>query len=349
LNGNGEVWNSYIWLTLALVMLAAFLLAAGVTRRFLHPRSLFHILDNPNARSLHYRPIPRSGGLAFLFAMALVAGVLALAAGFWHGLIWVAAGVALLAAVGTADDLMDVSPLLRLALQTLAAALLIVAGLVPGEMRFPGVEIALLPVWGTALTLGYVVWMTNLYNFMDGMDGFAGGMAVIGFTSLAALALPAGDFQYAAINGIIAAAVAGFLIWNFPPARIFMGDAGSSVLGYLAAAMTLWGAARGLLPLLAGIILFSPFIIDATFTLGRRALRGERVWEAHREHLYQRLVQAGWGHRKTLLRAWLLMAVCAAVALSYSSRADALLQWLLLIGWAGLCLLVTLLVMRKVR
>ena len=139
-----------LWITLALAMLAAFLLSAGLTRRFLSPRSLFYILDNPNERSLHQQPIPRSGGLAFLLAIALVAGLLAVATGFWHGLTWVAGGAALLAATGMVDDLVDVRPRARLGLQLLSAGVLVAAGLVPQEIRFPGGQLGLLPVWGVA-------------------------------------------------------------------------------------------------------------------------------------------------------------------------------------------------------
>ena len=325
------------WFILALP--AAFLLALVTTRRFLEPGSRFHVLDRPNHRSLHRDPTPRSGGLAFLTAIALVGGALSLIVGQFPLPGWVVAGGVLLAVVGWADDLTSLSPAVRLAVQGLAALLVVAAGLVPATLALPGIGITL--PWPVALplTLGFVVWMTNLYNFMDGMDGLAGSMGVIGFSTLALLGLLAGDVPFALGNGVVAAAVAGFLVWNLPPARIFMGDAGSLVLGYLAAAMILWGDARGLFPLLAGLLLFSPFIVDATLTLIRRALRGERVWEAHREHLYQRRVRAGRRHGQVLRPAVLLMLLCAGMAVAYS-RATPPLQWGLLVIWAALWSLV---------
>lgn len=323
-------------MTLLTALLAAFLTACFLTWRFLQPGSLFRIMDRPNERSLHSNPTPRSGGLAFLAAAALATGALAAVAGGGDSrLLWVAAGAALLAVSGVADDLVDLSPRLRLSVQLLSAASVIAAGLEPVQFQLPAIALPLPRLWAIALTLGYVVWMTNLYNFMDGMDGFAGGMAVIGFGCLAALAMLAGDHGLAAINAVIAASVAGFLVWNFPPARIFMGDAGSSVLGFLAAAMTLAGASRNLFPVMAGIIVFSPFIVDATFTLLRRALRGERVWVAHREHIYQRLVQAGWSHRKTVLLAYLLMLACSIAALFYVRAESHWQSTILLAGLAG--------------
>jgi hypothetical protein len=123
-----------------------------------------------------------------------------------------------------------------------------------------------------------------------------------------------------------------YLLFNFPPARIFMGDAGSSLLGFLAAGLSLWGSVEGIFPLWIAVLVFSPFIVDATVTLGRRLWRRERVWEAHKSHCYQRLVQLGWGHRKTVLWEYLLMMLCSisAVAALYLAPAH---QWLLLVSW----------------
>jgi UDP-N-acetylmuramyl pentapeptide phosphotransferase/UDP-N-acetylglucosamine-1-phosphate transferase len=147
------------------------------------------------------------------------------------------------------------------------------------------------------------------------------------------------DLTFTAISASVAAAAGGFLLGNFPPARIFLGDLGSASLGLLAAALALLGARRGHFPLWVAWLAFSPFMVDATWTLLRRLIRGERVWQAHRTHHYQRLVLAGWSHRRTLLRAYLLMAGCAATAVAAPSLSvrD---QWLLLGGWAVIYALV---------
>jgi UDP-N-acetylmuramyl pentapeptide phosphotransferase/UDP-N-acetylglucosamine-1-phosphate transferase len=174
---------------------------------------------------------------------------------------------------------------------------------------------------GLALLTGTlaVVWMTNLFNFMDGADGLAGGMATIGFAALA-LAAWLGDAPgLAAFCAAIAAAALAFLRFNFPPAKVFMGDAGSIPLGFLAATLGILGAQQNAWPWLFPLLVFSPFIFDASVTLARRALRGEKVWQAHRSHYYQRVVLLGATHRQLAMAAYVLML--ASVALAFTLRA----------------------------
>jgi UDP-N-acetylmuramyl pentapeptide phosphotransferase/UDP-N-acetylglucosamine-1-phosphate transferase len=174
----------------------------------------------------------------------------------------------------------------------------------------------------------------NLYNFMDGSDGLAGGMTVFGFGALGAAAVgSATDIGLASL--CIAAAAAGFLFHNFHPARVFLGDAGSIPLGFLAGSLGLAGWARESWPLWFPVLVFSPFVIDASLTLAARLLRGEKPWRAHREHAYQRMVAGGLGHRRTALLWYLLMAACAfsgLLGLGLSASG----QWILLAAWAGL-------------
>lgn len=222
-------------------------------------------------------------------------------------------GMVPLALVSFQDDRVGVPARRRILVHLLAAVSPLAAGLTPERFGLPG-WILPLPGWiAVPLALLFVVWMINLYNFMDGMDGFAGGMAVIGFSTLAWLGWT--DNGFATFCLIVAAASAGFLVHNFPPAKIFLGDTGSTTLGFLVAACSLWGDQSGLFPFWAALLVFSPFIVDATATLLRRLLRGEKVWEAHRSHYYQRLVLLGWGHRRTVLVEYALMLACAASAL----------------------------------
>ncbi len=235
------------------------------------------IVDHPNERSLHQTPVPRTGGVAVVIGIALglaIAVPMIAAAG---PLGWIALAALLVGGISLLDDHRDVSQRYRLLAHAGAALLLYLGGLRWGQIGLPGLDAAL-PNWlALGLTLLYIVWMINLYNFMDGMDGFAGGMAVFGFGALAVLGL-IGDALTFAISGlVIAAAAGGFLTRNFPPARIFLGDVGSSVLGLLAAAMTLWGAGLGLFPLWVGWLVFSPFIVDATWTLLRRIVNARAV------------------------------------------------------------------------
>ena len=317
--------------------LIAFLVAFGLTHQFCNPTSRLHLLDHPNERSLHTQAVPRSGGVA------IVGGLVAGGAVSWLfspyppslelGLVLIA--ILLVAAVSFLDDHMEINPGLRLLAHTLAAALLLGAGLRLNPIALPSL-ILILPSWlAILLSIFFIIWMINLYNFMDGMDGFAGGMAVIGFTSFAILGWQAGNTAFTQISLLIAGAAAGFLWFNFPPARIFMGDTGSSVLGLLAAALSLWGNRDGLFPLWMAVLIFSPFIFDATVTLLRRMLRGEKIWLPHKTHYYQRLVQLGWGHRKTVLLEYALMLACSLSALLAQRlpgawQAGLLVTWLLI-------------------
>jgi UDP-N-acetylmuramyl pentapeptide phosphotransferase/UDP-N-acetylglucosamine-1-phosphate transferase len=179
--------------------------------------------------------------------------------------------------------------------------------------------------------------MINLYNFMDGMDGFAAGMAVAGFTALAVLGHRAGATTYALLCLGVAGASAGFLSVNFPPARIFLGDVGSGSLGLLAAGFGLWAVRERIASVWGIVLIFSPFMVDATVTLGRRLARREMVWQAHRTHYYQRLVGLGWQHRVVVVGEYVLMIGCGAtVLLAPGGRGNppvsALLAWALLYG-----------------
>jgi UDP-N-acetylmuramyl pentapeptide phosphotransferase/UDP-N-acetylglucosamine-1-phosphate transferase len=193
-----------------------------------------------------------------------------------------------------------------------------------------------------------MVWMTNLFNFMDGSDGLAGGMAAIGFGTLAAAAAASGLGPLALACAAVASASLGFLIHNFPPARVFLGDAGSVPLGFLAGAFGIYGALAGAWPLWFPLLVFSPFIADATVTLLRRALRREPFWRAHRSHAYQRLVMAGWTRRELALRGYGLMAAAAASALLARVQGPEI-QFGIILGWAALYLLIFIAIERRVR
>ena len=274
----------------------SFVVAFVALRLLIGPLARF-ALDHPNERSLHERPVPRTGGLAIL------AGVAALLPATPPAL-WLLLLLAfVLAAISLLDDLRGLPTLARLAAHALAAAVLV------WQVAGPIHPLALL-----LLVLG-LTWIVNLYNFMDGSDGLAGGMALIGFGSYALAAHSAGGGALAALCLALAGAAGAFLVHNFPPARIFLGDVGSIPLGFLAGALGVMGWREGFWPLWFPVLVFGPFIGDATLTLLRRLARRERVWQAHREHYYQRLVRMGFGHRGTALIAYAVMAACGAAAL----------------------------------
>lgn len=270
-------------------------------------------LDRANHRSLHVGAIPRIGGVA------MVAGVAAsvLLTSFAPPLVVPLLAALALFVFSSLDDWRSLPALPRL-LGHLMAAVAVVAALP-------------LPwVWLVPAAL-MVTWMTNLYNFMDGADGLAGGMAVIGFGACGVAAMSPMPAM-ASLCFAIAGAAAGFLAFNFPPARVFMGDAGSIPLGFLAGALGLTGWHAGIWSVWFPALVFSPFIVDATVTLWRRLLRRERVWQAHREHAYQQLALAGWSRRRLVWSAWGLMVATAITALVIRNRST-YWQGFTLSGW----------------
>jgi UDP-N-acetylmuramyl pentapeptide phosphotransferase/UDP-N-acetylglucosamine-1-phosphate transferase len=270
-------------------------------------RGRWRVLDIPNERSLHTQPTPRTGGLAML-AGAGMGMFTAWQQGYAIAGTATTIAILTLALVALVDDRHNLGAGVRLLVQVTVVAVLLYF------YRLPDMPVMLLPV-----ALLFLVWMINLYNFMDGMDGFAAGMAGIGFGTYALLAWQTGHLDLALGCAVIAAAAVGFLLLNFPPARLFMGDSGSTVLGLLAGIVILQAHVEGILPLWLGVLVFSPFIVDASITLTARVLRGERFWMPHKTHYYQRVVQLGWGHRRTTLAEYGLMMACSGTAITAAS------------------------------
>jgi len=264
----------------------------GQFRRYALDRGLF---DVPNARSSHVLPTPRVGGLAIvlttLMALPLLAAMSVLA---WPTIWGLLGGTGLAALIGFADDHSHIAPPLRLLGHFIAAGWILAwfGGLPPLSLLGLVVELHWL---GYVVAALYLVWVLNLTNFMDGIDGIAGVEAItvcLGGALLYLVTVP-GTRQWLAPL-VLAAATLGFLVWNWPPARIFMGDAGSGFLGLMLAAFSL--QAGWLAPTLfwSWLILLGAFVVDTTVTLFRRVVRGERFYEAHRSHAYQHAAQR-WG------------------------------------------------------
>lgn len=231
---------------------------------------------------------------------------------------WILAVTGVISIVSLMDDRRGLPIGVRLGVHLLAAVLLVIgAGMVIPLTDVPLSGLITLGWIAAPITVVFLVWMANLYNFMDGMDGFAGGMTVIGCGLLGYFGWQAHHPVLSVIAPLQAAAAAGFLVRNFPPAKIFMGDVGSVSTGFLVAALIVIGCRDSVFDLWVPLIVFSPFILDATVTLLRRAFRHEKVWEAHRDHYYQRMVLSGWGHRRTVLVEYGVMALCGGLALFY--------------------------------
>ncbi|WP_345976362.1 glycosyltransferase family 4 protein [Sulfurimonas sp. HSL3-7] len=250
------------------------------------------LLDHPNERSSHTMPTPKGGGLAIM--IAFYGAIIYL---YLQTLIDPKLFFALLSAlpvilISLVDDIYPLSAKIRLGVQLLSAAtVLYVLG---GVDTFNLATFTLSGIWLNVIALFGIVWMTNLYNFLDGIDGYAGSEAL--FAGLSAYLLFGSE---AAL--FVAVAAAGFLVFNWHRASIFMGDVGSAPLGFIFAVLMLYDAASP--HFLGWIMLLSLFWFDATLTLCRRAKRGEKLSQAHKKHAYQRLNQAGFSHAKVVLLA----------------------------------------------
>ncbi len=303
------------------VVAASAVVSAGLVRAvrdFANRRSL---LDHPNERSSHATPKPRLGGIGVVtpvLAAGVGAIVLGKAAPSLALPLAATAGVALL---GLADDVRPLPVRLRFGVQVALAALVVAsawdrlpaaAGLLGGVLPRPAIA---------AAAVLWIVWLTNLYNFMDGIDGLAGGQALIASLGLAAGATGAGAGMAAALLVAVAGSSLGFLLFNFPPSSIFMGDVGSTALGFLFGCLPLLPDAHAI-PVETVALALSLFLLDATTSLLRRMARGERWHTPHRTHLYQRPVVAGISHRAVTLTAWagMTIAACCAVVWPVASR-----------------------------
>ena len=290
------------------VMLACWvgllILAALITRTMLHR---VKIMDQPNHRSSHSQPKPKSGGIAIV--VTFLAGLLLLylsgsttifATRYFIG--FVASALAI-AAISLYDDIKSKSFTIKLLTQSIAAILVMSFGLVIDQLAIPGLGIVPFGWLTYPITFLWIVGLTNAFNFMDGLDGLAGGVGLIATGFFAAIALSQGSTFIHLVSWMLLAGILGFLIFNLPPAKIFMGDVGSAFLGFVFATMAIIAARydQSHTSFLVMPLLLFNFIFDTTFTLTRRLLAGKKITEAHRDHLYQLFNQSGHSHRTVML------------------------------------------------
>lgn len=298
----------------------------------LKPGSVLFISDSESDRSLHKGTISRSGGLAILSALMVS---LIMYDGLYKYILLQL--IPLLALISYIDDRGHIRAIYRLFVHIVISFIFVIMWLALSTMtsfneimlRIDSLDVLLI------LSLSLLLsWTINLYNFMDGMDGFAGGMAVIGFGFMSILLLMSNHYHEMQLSLYVMLSALGFLIFNFPPARIFMGDTGSTVIGFMMGVIILAGTRSGI-PAYLGILVFSPFIVDATVTLLSRIMRGERIWEPHRSHYYQRLVLLGWGHKNTVIKQYVLMFLCGlssviAMTLEVWAQISIIIIWIII-------------------
>jgi UDP-N-acetylmuramyl pentapeptide phosphotransferase/UDP-N-acetylglucosamine-1-phosphate transferase len=272
------------------------------------------ILDQPNDRSLHVRPTPRGGGIGIVVPVCFAtAGVGALVPEARAAGIWLAGVGLLVAAVGLVDDVRGLPAVTRLVAHVSAAALVLLGIGTWRTFVWPGLWSFSLGWAAVPFTFLVVVGLTNAYNFMDGVDGIAGSQGVVAGFGWIGAGYAIQDPLLAVVGAVIAMASLGFLFFNWSPASVFMGDVGSSFLGFLFAALAVYVATRLPATATAGILFVWPFVFDTAFTFLRRARRRENLLCAHRSHLYQRLVLTGVSHRTVALLYGALATVGVAV------------------------------------
>jgi Fuc2NAc and GlcNAc transferase len=299
------------------ILLLSFALSAIFSYGYIYYARRKQWLDIPNARSSHTQLTPRGGGLVFILLWVIACLVGFFFAGWQlQPLAVLLPGAVLVAVVGFYDDRHGLSARWRAFAYIIAAVISIVmAG------GFPAVILNThftLPLgWlGAMLAVLAIVWSTNLFNFMDGLDGIAAMEALFTLGIGGYFFYQTGAQEIAFITWLLAACVTGFLVWNRPPAKVFMGDVGSATLGFIVMVLAIYGEKQYGVPLLLWLIMYGVFIFDATVTLLRRLLRKEKVYQAHRLHAYQRLHQAGFSHGQALLMVsitnlWLAMLAMA--------------------------------------
>ncbi|WP_029529318.1 MraY family glycosyltransferase [Pseudomonas sp. S9] len=286
-----------VWWVLPLSTLLAFIIAALYLKYALS----HNLLDAPNARSSHSIPTPRGGGVSIVISFSIATCII-----FFSGLITPRLFVALsgagigIAIVGFLDDRKPISARWRLVFHFIASIwVLYFLGGLP-VINIAGVEFYF--GWiGHLLAVLYLIWLLNLYNFMDGINGIASVEAICACFGAALCYYLAGQYSSAYIPLVLAFSVLGFLYWNFPRAQIFMGDAGSGFLGIVLGGVSIHAAWVAPQVFWCWMILLGVFIVDATFTLFRRLVRGEKVYEAHRTHAYQNASRLFQGHTPVTL------------------------------------------------
>jgi UDP-N-acetylmuramyl pentapeptide phosphotransferase/UDP-N-acetylglucosamine-1-phosphate transferase len=301
---------------------ASFILAAALCVVVRDAALKRKLVDLPNERSLHVAPVPRVGGVALTMSAfaVFVAGGMVLRTFERPDLRACLIGSFVIAALGSVDDIHPLPASLRLLVQaSTAAAVLRVAHFGSRIGLAAHLSLSLPPYIGVAIGTLFVVGTTNIYNFMDGMDGLAGSQAISTGMTMACAAAVCGNSDVSAVFVPIAGAAAGFLLHNFPPADLFLGDAGSTFLGFAFGSVGLVAAGRETpVPFDVTLLALAPFLLDGSTTIVRRAVLGQPVWRAHRTHLYQRAVATKLTHRDVLhvYAVWMVACALAAVVVT---------------------------------
>src|SRR5919201_5397151 len=302
------IWGALLALVIVVLLTPA---VGGMAR-------LIGAVDRPERRRLNVRPIPRLGGLALFFGIFVPALAFLDLSRATRGLLL---GAAVATTVGAIDDFRGLEWWQKLAGQIAAASIPVGFGIWVHRFTFPVIGVHVLPKWiGMPLSVLWIVAIMNMLNFLDGLDGLAAGVSAIsGFTfSLIALSLPRPEIQSAILSAVVLGAALGFLRHNFYPARIFMGDSGALLLGFVLAVIPLQGLLKtaSIVTLLLPLIVLAVPILDRSFVVARRLKYRRPVYVADREHLHHRFVSLGFSQRRAAVYIWGWCGTLAAAAVT---------------------------------
>jgi len=319
-----------------MLVIAAFVLSAGITGLMRVYAQQSNLLDVPNQRSSHRVATPRGGGISIVVVfLGVVTGLYFFGSLPTDVFSSFAVGGVLIAGIGFADDHSDIPAKWRFLVQIIAVtfAVTMLGGLPDIQLGDKPVDLG---IAGDATAIVFTVWLINLYNFMDGIDGIAAVEAFC-IAGSAFVILSIGDSGYiAALLVVFAATAVGFLVWNWPPAKIFMGDVGSGFIGFVLAMFAIISSSMGLLPIWSWLILAGVFVVDSTITLVTRVINGEEWYSAHNNHAYQKASRQLKGHLPVTLAVLVINVLWLLPIAWFASAWPEFGWWLTIIAWMPL-------------
>lgn len=305
-------------MTALITFLMSFVLSYLGTMGLLRIRLRDGFVDVPNDRSSHEEPKPRLGGIAIIAAFTATYALLLYAAPEMRSYLPFLAAALVLFGVGLIDDWKGVPVYLRFGVQIIAAVAVVTSGGIIDHVRLPMAGVVELGILSAPFTVIFILTCINFFNFIDGIDGLAAGSAFIAASFISFIAYMLGHFPLALLSLTVAGSALGFLHFNFPPSRIFMGDSGSTFLGFFFAYVAVMGnAAAPELPVFLPVLILSSLFVDAGLTLARRGLKGEKIFEAHHTHYYQRLLSLGLNHKQVTILEYAITVMLGISAVIY--------------------------------
>ncbi|MFT4629137.1 MAG: Fuc2NAc and GlcNAc transferase [Dinoroseobacter sp.] len=310
----GELLVPMTILILLVLLTVVVLISWWATKLLIKVLLKHQIVDTPNDRSMHQGSVPRGGGIVIVACLLIALIAVGMVSQRYQVFGALTILVLAWAVLSGWDDKHDLSPRKRIVFQLLFAYMSIAALGYVSTIQLNASSAVWLASFGAIATFVSIIGLANLYNFMDGMDGLAAAQTIVASVTMSFWFWQAGDSQLGLVCLVLGAASYGFLLHNWQPAKVFMGDIGSVTIGAFFALMIVFANTRYQIPVLSFVLLFGVFVFDASVTMLRRIIRREKIWLPHRTHFYQRLALAGIDHSRVVIAAIVLMVFCSMIA-----------------------------------